>query len=206
MQEKNSKKSKQEENNRRSKRTIKMIKTSESYSSENICDYISEDDENQEKTIYQAPHFEDENQDVVMQGSLLYRFALDQIELEGFWSMPNDEKTKERFSYLFLKNCDKLACHVDQDSVEVDNYSDINANQNKRRKDFQINICSANLYETILIHDSNIFDRILAYLTGEYHGFFMYYDKTIEDRFYINFNLQDSQVRINGKYSLNCYR
>ena len=100
--------------------------------------------------------------------------------------------TRERFSYLFLNKQDKLTCRIKGDYIHSDN--------EKRKDDFILNICSANLFEAILIPNANIFNTVINYLTGEYHGFFMYYDKTIEDRFYINFILDDNQVRISGSY------
>jgi hypothetical protein len=130
-----------------------------------------------------------ENSDIVMNGSLIYRYSSDQIELEGFWSISSD-MTRERFSYLFLNKQDKLTCRIKGDYNHSDN--------EKRKEDFVLNICSANLFEAILIPNANIFNTVINYLTGEYHGFFMYYDKTIEDRFYINFILDDNQVRISG--------
>jgi hypothetical protein len=134
----------------------------------------------QEQLIYENPFTE--STDIVMTGSLLYRYASDQIELEGYWSMTSD-KTSEKFSYLFLKKHEKLACRVKAEN---------------RKDDYIVNICSANLFEAILINNANIFKTAIQYLTGEYHGFFMYYDKTIEDRFYINLILNDNQVRITG--------
>ncbi len=126
-----------------------------------------------------------------MSGSLLYRYSTDQIELEGFWSISSD-MTRERFSYLFLNKQDRLTCRIKADQIETDGEF--------RKDDFILYICSANLHEAILIPNSNIFNTVINYLTGEYHGFFMYYEKTIEDRFYLNFILDDNQVRISGIY------
>ena len=57
--------------------------------------------------------------------------------------------------------------------------------------EYHLSICSANLYEALTISHPLVFNCITNYLTGEYHGFFVYYDKTIEDRFYINFDYDD---------------
>lgn len=71
--------------------------------------------------------------------------------------------------------------------------------QKDSSKDFPLIVCSANVFELILIPHEYIFKTVLNYLSGEYHGYFMYYHKTIEDRFYVNFNLDAGQVRINGE-------
>ena len=149
-----------------------------------------------------------------MTGNLIYRFSLDQIELEGFWSLNNDV-TRERFSYMFIKKCEKITCPIKISEIEQwnninsgklndfnfqNNSNEENLNENYIYKDeYNISICSANLFEALVINHPTVFNCIINYLTGEYHGFFVYYDKTIEDRFYINFDYDDNQVRINGK-------
>ena len=163
-----------------------------------------------------------------MTGNLIYRYSLDQIELEGFWSLNNDV-TRERFSYLFIKKCDKITCPIKISEIEQayksnnvnknEQFENFNAMNNKinqiksfcgdeamnenyvYKDEYHLSICSANLFEAITISHPVIFNCITNYLTGEYHGFFFYYDKTIEDRFYINFDYDDNQVRINGKIS-----
>lgn len=157
-----------------------------------------------------------------MTGNLIYRYSLDQIELEGFWSLNNDI-TRERFSYLFIKKCDKITCPIKISEIEQayknnnnENLENANVISNKisqiksfcgdeplnenylYKDEYHLSICSANLFEAITISHPVIFNCITNYLTGEYHGFFFYYDKTIEDRFYINFDYDDNQVRING--------
>jgi hypothetical protein len=127
----------------------------------------------------------EDNQDIVMNGKLLYRYSLDQIELEGYWCMSNDQLTQEKFSYLLLKKPERMQYKIRKEEYGGD-------------RDYNINICGANMFETILIPHAGIFNTIITYLTGEYHGFFMYYDKTIEDRFFINFIHDDNQVRLSG--------
>ncbi len=169
----------------------------------------------------------EESPDIIMTGNLIYRYSLDQIELEGFWSLNNDI-TRERFSYLFIKKYDKITCPIklseieqankQQNSYKEDNMENSNISNNINhlnkikniqveeplnenfvyKDEYNISICSANLFEAITISHPVIFNCITNYLTGEYHGFFFYYDKTIEDRFYINFDYDDNQVRING--------
>jgi len=162
-----------------------------------------------------------------MTGNLIYRYSFDQIELDGFWSINNDV-TRERFSYMFIKKCDKISCPIKISEIEqtykksnsnnnINENSNINLQNNTSnfirtfcadeplnenyifKDEYNLSICSANLFEAITISHPLIFNCVTNYLTGEYHGFFFYYDKTIEDRFYINFDYDDNQVRINGK-------
>jgi hypothetical protein len=173
----------------------------------------------------------EENVDIIMTGNLIYRYSLDQIELEGFWSLNNDI-TREKFSYLFIKKCDKITCPIKISEIEqaYHNSNNINNSNNNNEQidvnninssklnlrslcgdeplkenyvykdEYNLSICSANLFEAVTISHPIIFNCITNYLTGEYHGFFFYYDKTIEDRFYINFDYDDNQVMINGNY------
>jgi hypothetical protein len=149
---------------------------------------------------YMLQHNEDSSSEIVMNGNLVYRYSTDQIELEGTWSINNDV-TSERFSYLFLKKSDKIECGLKRREVIWDaeptreNFPSSRSSKN----DFTVNICSSNLFECILIPHQQVFAGILNYLCGEYHGFFMYYDKTIEDRFFINYKLDLNQVRLSGE-------
>jgi len=138
--------------------------------------------------------------DVIMTGNLQYRYTINQIELEGFWIINNDSQ-KESFSYLFQKNTEKVSCEISKTDIEY-----LESTTNKtipanllQRNSFMLNICSANIFEVILLPHEGIFKALLQYLSGNYHGFFMYFEKTIEDQFYINFILDDDQVRISGK-------
>ena len=63
---------------------------------------------------------------------------------------------------------------------------------------FILNLCNANIFEVLLIPNQNLFNHILIILTGEYHGFFVYFSKTIEDWFYLNYTFEDNKVRVNG--------
>ena len=65
-------------------------------------------------------------------------------------------------------------------------------------KKYVLNLCSANIFEALLIPDYELFKYILSFLSGEYHGFFVYFGKTIEDYFNLNFNYEDNQVRVSG--------
>jgi hypothetical protein len=186
--------------NKRSRRQIKKAKKDSSMSSEDFSDSMPFE-ESVNKEVFEEET--SEHADIVMEGNLLYRYDLDQVEFEGSWSMSNDF-TKEKFSYLLLKEKQNLVCPIKLNDVDCNDLYDVYGDYlkkyiNKPRDEYLLHICSSNLFEAILIPHSNVFNSILNFLTGEYHGFFLYYNKTIEDRFYLNFSLEDNQVRINGK-------
>ena len=139
-----------------------------------------------------------------MEGYLLYRIESDQLELEGNWSMSNDE-TKERFSYLHLKDNPHINCPISLSEIYYSDNYDSNFSQaftNNMRNVYNLNISSSNLTEAILIPHGGIFKAILNFLSSEYHGYFLYFNKTIEDRFGLNFTYENNQIRIDGKFNL----
>ena len=122
---------------------------------------------------------ENVSQDIINEGYLLYRYSSNQIEIEGFWYV-NDEPTyKERISYLFTNSnsIKNVIMPIENNNVNV-------------------TICSANLIEDFSI--DFLFKECLNFLSGEYAGYFMYYSKTIEDRFKMNLEIEDSLVKLYG--------
>lgn len=188
------------ESKQRSRREIKKTKRDSSVSEE-ISDIIESQniEDSFSKEIYEHTR---ENVDIVMEGSLIYRHELDQLELEGAWSMSNDN-TRENFSYLLLKEKQNFVSTIRLSEIDFSDFHEYNQEYMKKylnnREEFKMHICAANIFEALLIPHSRVFEGILQFLSGEYHGFFLYYNKTIEDRFYLNFSLEDNQVRINGK-------
>ena len=79
----------------RSKRTIKKSKYDDSIiSNEEFLDSFESESINE---IISYGKQANQEEDIIMQGKLLYRYTLNQIELEGNWSMNNDA-TREKFS------------------------------------------------------------------------------------------------------------
>jgi hypothetical protein len=126
--------------------------------------------------------------DIILEGYLIYRYANNQIELEGNWYMSTDSSVKEKLSYLFVKSNDYMECIIPKDDIV----------KNTNNAGFKIKLCSANLLEAILINKQQVFESCLTFLTGEYSGYFMYYGKTLEDRIDLNLELHDSLVRVTG--------
>lgn len=175
----------------RSKRTIKKSKYNDSiFSDEENFDSFESESQIERISYNQALREED---DIVMQGNLIYRFSLNQVELEGFWSMNNDGN-RENFSYLYLREKERMICPVYIPTIKANS-----SKTNNSKEQIFLSICASNLHEAIIIPHNNVFNTILNFLSGEYHGFFMYYDKTIEDRFNLSMTMEDNQVRINGE-------
>ena len=123
---------------------------------------------------------ENENKsEIINDGYLIYRYNSNQIELDGNWYVANDPSWKERISYLFSGS---------QKTKEI--------TLNIENTDVNINMCSANLVECIQL--DILFQNCLEFLNGDYSGYFIYYSKTIEERFSINLDIQDSLVKISG--------
>ena len=184
-------------------------------------DFLDEDEMNQ-----MMPN---DNNDIVMEGNLFYRYGMDQIELDGQWSL-SSETTKCHFSYLLNSKQKVIPIHIDPKDLGVKDFNNYgqninNANSQEKNennninktminnydimmkcnqyfdqtyKKYVLNLCSANIFEALLIPDYELFKYILSFLSGEYHGFFVYFGKTIEDYFNLNFNYEDNQVRVSG--------
>ena len=195
--------------NKRSVRQIKKVKPDDSFisslnDSEEIISSKNSQNNNQSENILRDNLIEED--EIVMEGNLLYRYTQDQIEIEGTWSMSSEkEKNKPyKFSYLLSQNKNKEVIQIPIKKEDIDfsfyepsiNASKYMSNDNEH---FILNLCNANIFEILLIPNQDLFINILSLLTGEYHGFFVYFSKTIEDRFYLNYTLEDNQVRVNGK-------
>lgn len=168
-----------------------IIKSNDKYKDYDMNDDIEYNEYNEN---YNSVN--NENMDVVMTGNLIYRYSTNQIELEGFWRI-NLDAQKENFSYLFKNSNEKICCLVKKDEIHYnskDEYESYNTNNN----DFVLNICSANIFEVILLPNETVFRSLLNYISGDYHGFFIYYEKTIEDQFMLNFSLDNDQIKITG--------
>ena len=144
----------------------------------------------------------EESFDVVMTGNLLYRYTTNQIELDGFWKISLDSQ-KESFSYLFQSSVDKVCCLVRKKDIEFDTKNEYDSCTLKD-DEYLLNICTANIFEVVLLPNENVFRSLLNFISGDYHGFFIYYEKTIEDQFMLNFSLDDDQVKITGIYFIKC--
>ncbi len=140
-----------------------------------------------------------DNYDVVMIGNMLYRFGTNQIELEGYWKINNDSQ-KESFSYLFQNSNEKISCTIKKKDIVFNNKNEFEGCQVKD-DNYTLNICASNIFEVMLLPNEDIIKGLLNFISGEYHGFFIYYEKTIEDRFILNFSLDDDQIKVTGKFN-----
>lgn len=161
---------------------------------------------------------ESTNNEIQMDCNLIYRYELNQIELEGSWGMSSSELT-EKVSYLFIKSNEKhrvllknsmISPSVTSEAIEPNSKNGEQDGQAKKKelifytsKDlenmFPLDICSANLIEVLLINNQFLTNEALKFLSNEYSGYFVYFSKTIEDRFTLQMTLNDSLVSIEGQ-------
>lgn len=158
----------------------------------------------------------DPSSEILMDCNLIYRYQLNQIELEGSWGIASSQTT-ERLSYLFTKSNERhrvllskkhMITKHDDFTQTVSETSKINPIVKKdyifyTSKDLEnltpMDICSANLHEVLLINNNFITNEVLSFLSNEYIGYFLYFSKTIEDKFSLKLSLDNSLVVINGE-------
>ena len=173
------------QNNKRSVRQIKKVKNDDSFisslnESEEVISSKPSQNTVQHEKIKRDDSIEVEEDEIIMEGNLLYRYSQDQIEIEGTWSMSSEkEKNKPyRFSYLLSQNKNKEVIQIPIKKEDIDfSYYEPSINASKYMSNdnehFILNLCNANIFEVLLIPNQNLFNHILIMLTGEYHGFFV---------------------------------
>ena len=107
------------QNNKRSVRQIKKVKNDGSFISslkepEEVISSKPSQNIVQYEKIKRDDSIEEEEDEIIMEGNLLYRYSQDQIEIEGTWSMSSEkEKNKPyRFSYLLSQNKNKKVIQI----------------------------------------------------------------------------------------------
>ena len=134
-----------------------------------------------------------DNNEIIMEGNLFYRYGMDQIELDGQWSL-SSETSKCHFSYLLSSKQKVIPIHIDpkdlgikepnnnlNDNVQEKNEMNNTGNMNKgiinnydimmkckqyydpTYKKYVLNLCSANIFEALLIPDYELFKYILSF-------------------------------------------
>ena len=119
----------------------------------------------------------DSSSNIVLFGNLIFRFALNQIELQGHWALEEQLEIREKCCYLFSLNAENNCRRL---SLTLDNEVDTN-----------LMICASNLMECQLV--DSLFKYVIEFLTGNYNGYFMYFGKTIEDKFELHFKEIDRE-------------
>ena len=95
-----------------------------------------------------------DNNEIVMEGNLFYRYGMDQIELDGQWSL-SSETSKCHFSYLLSSKQKVIPIHIDP--------KDLGVKDPKKREDkllkamylanivkIEFKIFNSNNYDTLL--------------------------------------------------------
>ena len=122
-QEKKSKNSKKNQNNSSNSQNNK--------SSSNINkDFLDEDEMNE-----MIPN---DNNEIVMEGNLFYRYGMDQIELDGLWSL-SSEVAKCHFSYLLSCKQKVIKIHIDPKDLGISENNNSGGNNNTQVQGNNIN-------------------------------------------------------------------
>ena len=171
--------------------------------------HISYDDDINEEEFNNNVNNPTDNGEIVMECFLIYRYQLNQIELEGQWGIANSNTT-EKLSYLFCKSNERQRILLSKDDMSNGTSKQLTEQPVKKKEQifyttkdlenmFPIDICAANLHELLLINHPKIVSEILKFLSNDYMGYFVYFSKTIEDRFSLKLSLENSLVTIVGE-------
>lgn len=203
---------------------VPLTKNGQANASYKINYAIRDDQDELEDNIKMNEHEDQEigleatNNEIQMDCNLIYRYELNQIELEGSWGMSSSE-VAEKVSYLFIKSNEKHRVLLKNSMISpsaneaLDNPRSTNeeADGLPKKKElifytskdlenmFPLDICAANLIEVLLINNQFLTNEALKFLSNEYSGYFVYFSKTIEDRFTLQMTLNDSLVSIEGQ-------
>ena len=175
-------------------------------------DYIDND---KDQELEEQDFFDDDLPDtgeIVMDCYLIYRYQLNQIELEGNWGIANNQMN-EKLSYLFNKSNEKHRILLNksevidltqptktiQTGIENVKRNNIFYTSKDLENMISINLCAANIHEILLLNNQRIISEVLKFLSNEYSGYFVYFSKTIEDKFTLKLTLTDSLVIITGE-------
>ena len=115
--------------------------------------------------------------ETVMEGSLEYRWKMNQLELNGRWGMDvqNDD---DRFSYLLREVGEKVDVHYESTVVYL---------------------CKANMAPLLKTENDAIFQQILNMLSNEYSGFFKVKTAPVLDRFVLKLSGKQMKAKVIGK-------
>lgn len=129
---------------------------------------------------------------------------MDQIELLGEWASTVDwVKTQlhQQFAYFLMKK-DRIVFTLNEFQIDFSHSISVTQQLNDSKyfkgDTYSLFVSSGNLVELLLIPSSSLLNYILLYLSGNYSGYFLNKDKTIEDAFFINFVLENNETRLIG--------
>lgn len=151
---------------------------------------------------------ENEKNEILIKGYLIYRTTFNQIEIIGNWIYDNKEQP---VSYLLNKQNNNLAYKLLKYEIKNSNYN-FNINKNIQGDYFYLNIGNKNITQILIIDNDNIHQIITPFFSGQYIGYYINNDRTIEEEFFLSFLNDDyfNQIKIigyghndNGDFNIN---
>jgi len=148
-------------------------------------------------------------EEIILKGYLIYRTTFNQIEIIGNYIY---NKNEYPFAYLLNKENNNLAYKIPTHTINPSN--DANLNKEFLQKDnYYLNIGINNITQILIIKNIEINQFITPFFSGQYKGYYIKDNKTIEEQFFLSFlnnNLSIPQIKLigygnnnNGEFFLN---
>ena len=148
-------------------------------------------------------------EEIILKGNLIYRTTFNQIEIIGNYIY---NKNEYPFAYLLNKENNNLAYKIPTHTINPSN--DANLNKEFLQKDnYYLNIGINNITQILIIKNIEINQFITPFFSGQYIGYYIKDNKTIEEQFFLSFlnnNNSLQQIKLigygnnnNGEFFLN---
>ena len=148
-------------------------------------------------------------EEIILKGYLIYRTTFNQIEIIGNYIY---NKNEYPFAYLLNKENNNLAYKIPTHTINPSN--DANLNKEFLQKDnYYLNIGINNITQILIIKNIEINQFITPFFSGQYIGYYIKDNKTIEEQFFLSFlnnNISIPQIKLigygnndNGEFLLN---
>ena len=151
----------------------------------------------------------EKKEEIILKGYLIYRTTFNQIEIIGNYIYNNIEQP---FAYLLNKENNNFAYKIPKNKIISSNNSNFNKN-NIQGDNFYLNIGINNITQILIINNIEINQFITPFFSGQYIGYYIQNNKTIEEQFFLSFlnnNNSLQQIKLigygnndNGEFLLN---
>ena len=151
----------------------------------------------------------EKEEEIILKGYLIYRTTFNQIEIIGNYMYNNIELP---FAYLLNKEYNNFAYKIPTNKIISSNNSTFNK-KNLQGDNFYLNIGINNITQILIINNIDINQFITPFFSGQYIGYYIKDNKTIEEQFFLSFlnnNISLQQIKLigygnndNGEFLLN---
>ena len=125
----------------------------------------------------------EKKEEIILKGYLIYRTTFNQIEIIGNYIYNNIEQP---FAYLLNKENNNFAYKIPKNKIISSNNSNFNKN-NIQGDNFYLNIGINNITQILIINNLEINQFITPFFSGQYIGYYIKDNKTIEEQFFLSF-------------------